>query len=55
VLESVAVVGNTILASWLKDASSHLTLHDRDGRRRREVALPEIGTIARDHGRVGRQ
>jgi prolyl oligopeptidase len=55
VLESVAVVGNTILASWLKDASSHLTLHDRDGRRRREVPLPEIGTIARDHGRVGRQ
>ena len=46
VLESVAVVGNTILASWLKDASSRLTLHDLDGRRRRELPLPEIGSLA---------
>jgi prolyl oligopeptidase len=46
VLEGVAVVGNTILASWLKDASSRLTLHDLDGRLRRELALPEIGSLA---------
>jgi prolyl oligopeptidase len=46
VLDGVVVVGDTILASWLKDASSRLTLHDLDGRLRREVVLPEIGTLA---------
>jgi len=46
VLEGVAVVGSTILASWLKDASSRLTLHDLDGRRRCELPLPEIGSLA---------
>jgi prolyl oligopeptidase len=46
VLEAVAVVGDVIVASWLKDASSRLTLHDRNGRRLRDIALPEIGTVA---------
>jgi len=46
VLEGVSVVGDVIVASWLKDASSRVTLHDREGRRRRAVALPEIGSVA---------
>jgi prolyl oligopeptidase len=45
VLEGVAVFGDVIVASWLRDASSRVTLHDRDGRLRREVALPEIGSV----------
>jgi prolyl oligopeptidase len=45
VLQGVAVVGEAIVASWLADASSRVTIHDLDGRLRREVALPEIGTV----------
>jgi len=45
VLESVAVVGDAIVASWLQDASSRVTLHDRDGRLVREVVLPGIGSV----------
>ncbi len=46
VLEGVAVVGDRILALWLRDASSRLTLHDRDGRLLREIPLPAIGSVA---------
>jgi len=46
VLESVAVVGDVIVACWLEDVSSRVTLHDPDGRLLRRIALPEIGSVA---------
>jgi prolyl oligopeptidase len=46
VLEGAAVVGNRILAQRLRDASSRLVLHDLEGRRLREIALPQLGSVA---------
>src|SRR5262249_23525703 len=46
VLEGVAVIGDRLLALWLREASSRLTLHDLDGRLLREIPLPAIGSVA---------
>ena len=46
VLEVAAVVGEHILAQWLHDASSRLTLHDLSGRRIAELELPLLGSVA---------
>jgi len=46
VLEATAQVGDTVLALWLCDASSRLTLHDTDGREQCAVSLPEVGSVA---------
>jgi prolyl oligopeptidase len=46
VLEGIAVVGSRILALWLRDASSRLTLHDLEGGPLQEMALPMIGSVA---------
>jgi prolyl oligopeptidase len=46
VLEAAALAGDRILALWLKDASSRLTLHDRRGTHLREIPLPVIGSVA---------
>ncbi len=46
VLDAVAVVGERLVAHTLRQASSRLALHDRDGRLLRELELPTIGTIA---------
>lgn len=46
VLETVAVVGDTIVATVLHKASSRLRLFDRSGRPLGEVKLPTLGTIA---------
>jgi prolyl oligopeptidase len=46
VLEGVAVIGECLLALWLRDAASRLTLHDLDGRLLSEIPLPAIGSVA---------
>jgi prolyl oligopeptidase len=45
-LEGVAVVGRWILALWLRDAASRLTLHDLSGRLLGDVPLSAIGSVA---------
>ena len=44
ILRSADVVGNRITALWLQDASSSATVHDLEGTRLYEVAMPSIGT-----------
>jgi prolyl oligopeptidase len=46
VLEGTALIGDWIVAVWLRDASSRVTLHRRDGALLHEVALPVIGSVA---------
>jgi prolyl oligopeptidase len=46
VLEGTALIGDWIVAVWLRDASSRVTLHSRDGALLHEVALPVIGSVA---------
>jgi prolyl oligopeptidase len=46
VLEGVARIGDDLVAIWLHEASSRITLHDAEGRLRREVGLPVIGSVA---------
>ena len=45
-LEAAAVVGRTIVALRLRDASSRVELHGLDGRPKGEVELPAIGSVA---------
>jgi prolyl oligopeptidase len=45
VLEGVARVGERILAAWLHEASSRLTLHDLTGRHLTDLALPVLGSV----------
>jgi prolyl oligopeptidase len=46
VIEGVLRVGGTLLVQRLREASSRLALHERDGRLRREVELPTLGSLA---------
>jgi len=46
VLEGTALIGDWIVAVLLRDASSRVTLHARDGTLLHEVALPVIGSVA---------
>jgi prolyl oligopeptidase len=46
VLEAAALVGDWIVALWLSEASSRVTLHSRDGVLLHEVPLPVIGSVA---------
>ena len=43
-LEDVSLVGDRFFASYLEDAHSRVWVHDREGKRLGEVALPGIGT-----------
>jgi prolyl oligopeptidase len=45
VLETVAVVGDRILALWLHEASSRLTLHDLSGGQQVQLPLPSLGSV----------
>jgi prolyl oligopeptidase len=45
VLQGVAVVGSSLLALRLRDASSRLLCHDLEGRAVCEVALPVLGSV----------
>ena len=44
-LESGTVAGGRLVLSWLRDASSRLTLHRLDGAEIGEVTLPGLGTV----------
>ena len=44
VLEGVSFVGGKIIASYLKDASTHAWLYDTAGTRIREIELPGVGS-----------
>ena len=46
VLEGAALIGDWIVAVWLRDASSRVTIHTMGGELVHEVALPVIGSIA---------
>jgi prolyl oligopeptidase len=46
VLEGVLAVRGHLVAAWLQDASSRLSVHGMDGARLCEVPLPEIGSAA---------
>lgn len=43
--EYFAIVGDNIIVTELHNASSRLSIHGRDGRYRKDVPLPEIGSI----------
>ncbi len=51
VLSEVHVVGGRILALYLKDAASRLTVFGGDGKKVRDIALPSLGTIEKVDGR----
>jgi prolyl oligopeptidase len=51
VLSQTVRVGGEIVALSMKDASSRLTVLDRDGRTIRRIGLPTLGTIERVSGR----
>ncbi|MBR5703242.1 MAG: S9 family peptidase [Bacteroidales bacterium] len=44
VLEGAGFIGGKIIASYLKDASTHAYLYEMDGTRIREVELPGVGS-----------
>jgi prolyl oligopeptidase len=46
VLEGVAAVGDTLVAEYMRDASSRLRLLQGDGKLLEEVTLPALGTVA---------
>ncbi|MEO9237007.1 MAG: prolyl oligopeptidase family serine peptidase, partial [Jatrophihabitantaceae bacterium] len=39
-------VNGTLVISWLVDARSEVSLHDRDGQQTGEIALPTLGTVS---------
>lgn len=51
VLESVGLVGDRFLASYLKDASSRVKVFDVSGKPLRDVQLPAIGSVEGFPGR----
>jgi prolyl oligopeptidase len=46
VLQHVEAIGNTVVAEYMKDATSRLRLFDAAGKPRDEVTLPTLGTVA---------
>ncbi len=46
VLQDVAVIGETLVAEYMHDASSRLRLLDKNGKLMQEIALPTLGTVA---------
>ena len=51
VLSAVSLVGNTFVATWMKDAHSAVRFHGLDGKLRGSLALPTLGTVDGFHGR----
>jgi prolyl oligopeptidase len=45
-LDDVSMVNNTFIANYLKDAQSHVELHDREGGLLEILALPAIGNAS---------
>lgn len=46
VLDGANVIGNRLLLTYTKDASSHAYVHDLYGKRLHEVSLPMIGSVS---------
>jgi prolyl oligopeptidase len=51
-LETVTVVNNEFLANYLRDASSHVRIHDLKGKLIRELQLPGIGSARGFRGKA---
>jgi prolyl oligopeptidase len=51
-MTSASLVGGKIIAEYLQDAASAVTIYDLKGRRVRDIALPGIGTAAGFGGRL---
>ena len=51
VLESVSLVGQTFVATWMRDAHSAVTFHDLKGKKTGDLALPALGTVEGFGGR----
>jgi prolyl oligopeptidase len=45
-LETAAIINKQIVVKRLKDASHRLFIHDLDGRERKEIELPALGSIS---------
>src|SRR2546428_12962766 len=50
-LEGPRLVGGKLALVYLKDAVTHLEVHDLDGKLVREIALPDVGTAGNLVGR----
>jgi len=46
VLESVSLIGEKLIASYLQDASSHVYFYEKDGKLIKEIELPAVGTVS---------
>lgn len=55
VLQSVSLVGDLMLATYLEDANSKAYFFDYQGKKVRELELPAIGTLAGFSGEKGEQ
>jgi prolyl oligopeptidase len=51
VLESVSLVGNRFIATWMRDAHSVVEFYDLQGKRTSALALPTLGTVTGFGGR----
>lgn len=51
VIDSVDVVGGKFVVNSMRDASSRLTVYEKDGRKVGEIPLPGIGSVASVSGR----
>ncbi|RST32134.1 S9 family peptidase [Sphingomonas ginkgonis] len=52
-LDSASLVGDALVASYLKDAKTEVRVHGLDGRLRRTIALPGIGSASGFDGDLG--
>jgi prolyl oligopeptidase len=50
-LRGVSQVGGNLVAKWLQDASTRISVHDMKGGKRRDVELPGIGSASGFGGR----
>jgi prolyl oligopeptidase len=46
VIQSVSSVGNRIIVSYMKDATSQVVVYDQNGKQLNEVQLPTLGTVS---------
>jgi prolyl oligopeptidase len=51
VLENVAMVDGKLIATYMKDASHHVFIHDMNGKMLHEVSLPAVGSVGGFGGR----
>jgi prolyl oligopeptidase len=54
-LQGVRLVGERFFAAYLRDAYSHVLLFDLDGKRKGEIALPDLGSVTGFGGPLDRE